>query len=117
MYELMQVTERFFYVDCPAKIGIYKISDSEVALIDSGNNKGAATKVLRIAEATPIISVETAIFSSARDAKFMPRSESWTAFAAPFGSRSLCLAPARRRACAMDFFWRMHPTPSRCAMR
>ena len=51
MYELMQVTDRFFYVDCPAKIGLYKISDSEVALIDSGNNKGAATKVLRIAEA------------------------------------------------------------------
>lgn len=50
MYELMQVTERFFYVDCPAKIGIYKISETEIALIDSGNNKGAATKVLRIAE-------------------------------------------------------------------
>ena len=51
MYELKQVTDRFFYVDCPAKIGIYKISESEIALIDSGNNKGAATKVLRIAEA------------------------------------------------------------------
>lgn len=50
MYELMQVTERFFYVDCPAKIGIYKISENEIALIDSGNNKGAATKVLRTAE-------------------------------------------------------------------
>lgn len=51
MYELIQITERFFYVDCPAKIGIYKIADREIALIDSGNNKGAATKVLRIAEA------------------------------------------------------------------
>lgn len=50
MYELMQVTERFFYVDCPAKIGIYKISETEIALIDSGNNKGAATKALRAAE-------------------------------------------------------------------
>ncbi len=50
MYELISLTERFCYVDCPAKIGVYKISDSEVALIDSGNNKGAATKVLRIAE-------------------------------------------------------------------
>ena len=50
MYELIKVTDRFFFVDCPAKIGIYKISQSEIALIDSGNNKGAATKVLRIAE-------------------------------------------------------------------
>jgi glyoxylase-like metal-dependent hydrolase (beta-lactamase superfamily II) len=50
MYELVKVTERFYFVDCPAKIGIYKISDREIALIDSGNNKGAANKVLRIAE-------------------------------------------------------------------
>ena len=50
MYELIRVSERFYFVDCPAKIGIYKISEGEVALIDSGNNKGAATKVLRICE-------------------------------------------------------------------
>lgn len=50
MYELIFLTERLGYVDCPAKIGIYKITDTEIALIDSGNNKGAATKVLRIAE-------------------------------------------------------------------
>ncbi len=50
MYELVKVTDRFYFVDCPAKIGIYKISENEIALIDSGNNKSAATKVLRIAE-------------------------------------------------------------------
>ncbi len=50
MYELIKVTDRFYFVDCPAKIGIYKISESEIALIDSGNNRGAANKVLRIAE-------------------------------------------------------------------
>ena len=50
VYELIRVTERFYFVDCPAKIGIYKITENEIALIDSGNNKGAATKVLRIAE-------------------------------------------------------------------
>ncbi len=50
MYELVCATPRFFFVDCPAKIGIYKISEGEVALIDSGNNKGAATKVLRLCE-------------------------------------------------------------------
>ncbi len=50
MYELICASPRFYFVDCPAKIGIYKISEREVALIDSGNNKGAATKVLRICE-------------------------------------------------------------------
>ena len=50
MYELVQATGRMYYVDCPAKIGIYKITENEVALIDSGNNKGAAAKVLRIAQ-------------------------------------------------------------------
>lgn len=50
MYELVFLTERMGYVDCPAKIGIYIINNEEIALIDSGNNKGAATKVLRIAE-------------------------------------------------------------------
>ena len=50
MYELVKVTDKFYFMDCPAKIGIYKISESEIALIDSGNNKGAANKVLRIAD-------------------------------------------------------------------
>lgn len=50
MYELIRVTPRFYYVDCPAKIGVYKISQREVCLIDSGNNRSAATKVLRVLE-------------------------------------------------------------------
>ncbi len=48
MYELIKVTEKCFYVNCPAKIGIVKISDDEVMLIDSGNDKDAGKKVLKI---------------------------------------------------------------------
>lgn len=51
MYELIQLTENDYYVNCPAKIGIVKISDTEVVLIDSGNDKDAGKKVLRILEA------------------------------------------------------------------
>lgn len=48
MYELIKVSERCYYIQSPAKIGIYKISDDEVCLIDSGNDKDAGKKVLKI---------------------------------------------------------------------
>ena len=38
MYELIFLTERLGYVNCPAKIGVYKINNEEIALIDSGKN-------------------------------------------------------------------------------
>ena len=36
MYELIQLSEHDYYIDCPAKIGLIKASDNEVVLIDSG---------------------------------------------------------------------------------
>lgn len=41
MFELNQVGERSYYINCPAKIGIYKSNDTEIYLIDSGNDKDA----------------------------------------------------------------------------
>lgn len=51
MYELVQVGERTFYFDCPNKMGLYKLSDSEVILIDSGRGTDPAKKVLKTLEA------------------------------------------------------------------
>lgn len=51
MYELEQVGPQSYYINCPAKIGIYAQSEREVYLIDSGNDKEAAKKVLKIADA------------------------------------------------------------------
>lgn len=48
MYELNQIGEKSYYINCPAKIGIYKVNDSEVYLIDSGNDKDAGRKVRKI---------------------------------------------------------------------
>lgn len=45
MYELIQAGERTYYIDCPSKIGIYKINDTDVCLIDSGNDKSAGRRV------------------------------------------------------------------------
>ena len=48
MYELISLTEHDHYIDCPAKIGVVRISDSDVVLIDSGSDKDAAKKVLKV---------------------------------------------------------------------
>ena len=48
MYELIQVSNNSYYVNCPAKIGIYRCEDNGVYLIDSGNDKEAGRKVLSL---------------------------------------------------------------------
>lgn len=48
MFELVQVGQRSFYIENPTKIGLYKLSESEVCLIDSGNDKSAARKVRQL---------------------------------------------------------------------
>lgn len=50
MYELIQIGERTYYIECPAKMGLFRINQEEVCLIDSGNDKDAAKKALRIIE-------------------------------------------------------------------
>ncbi len=49
MYELKQVGRQSYYINSPAKIGIYRQSENEIYLIDSGNDKEAAKKILKIA--------------------------------------------------------------------
>ena len=48
MYELIQVSENSYYIQCPAKIGLVKLNEKEVCLIDSGNDKDAGKKVNKI---------------------------------------------------------------------
>ncbi len=48
MYELIQVGENTYYMDCPAKVGFYRTASDEVVLIDSGSDKDAGKKVRRI---------------------------------------------------------------------
>ena len=47
MYELIQLTQNDFYIQSPAKIGLVRINDTEVILIDSGSDKDAGKKALR----------------------------------------------------------------------
>ena len=46
--ELIKVGEKTYYIKNPTNIGIYKINENEVFLIDSGNDKDAGKKILKI---------------------------------------------------------------------
>lgn len=48
MYELIQVSEKCYYINCPAKIGVYVADPDHVYLVDSGNDKDAGRKVRQI---------------------------------------------------------------------
>lgn len=48
MYELIQTGNRSFYINCPAKIGVFRIDGSRICLIDSGSDKDAGRKVRQI---------------------------------------------------------------------
>ena len=45
MFELVQLTDRCYYIESPAKIGLFRLNDTEVCLIDSGNDKDAGRKI------------------------------------------------------------------------
>lgn len=51
MYELVQLSDRCYYIQSPAKIGLIKLNEEEVCLIDSGNDKDAGKKVRQIIDA------------------------------------------------------------------
>ena len=48
MYELIQISEKCYYINCPAKIGVYVVDKDHVYLVDSGNDKDAGRKVRQI---------------------------------------------------------------------
>lgn len=51
MYELIQVSEQSYYIQSPAKIGLVRLNEKEVCLIDSGNDKDAGRKVRQLLDA------------------------------------------------------------------
>lgn len=48
--ELIKAGEKTYYIKNPTNIGIYKTDDENVYLIDSGNDKDAGKKILKIVE-------------------------------------------------------------------
>ena len=48
--ELIKVGEKTYYIKNPTNIGIYKVDEENVYLIDSGNDKDAGKKILKIVD-------------------------------------------------------------------
>lgn len=51
MFDLIKLTEKTYYFDLPTKIGVYKIDEHKVMLIDSGLNAKTADRVLKVLSA------------------------------------------------------------------
>lgn len=51
MYELIHVKGQSYYIQSPAKIGLVKLSNNDVFLIDSGNDKETGRKVRQVLDA------------------------------------------------------------------
>ena len=47
MYELIHLKENTYYFECPARVGVYRLDDTHVCLIDSGSTKDAAKRMKR----------------------------------------------------------------------
>ena len=51
MYELVQASGGSYYIESPAKIGLVRLNETEVCLIDSGGGKDAGRKVRQLLDA------------------------------------------------------------------
>lgn len=51
MYDLKQLTEKTYYFEGPTQVGVYRLNDTDVCLIDSGNSKEAAKHMKRVLDA------------------------------------------------------------------
>lgn len=48
MYELIQISERSYYIQSPARVGLVRLDGQNVCLIDSGNDKEAGRKIRKL---------------------------------------------------------------------
>ena len=51
MYELIPVTGRSYYIQSPAKMGVCQLNDTDVILIDTGNDKDAGRRIRKVLDA------------------------------------------------------------------
>lgn len=48
MYELVNLKGGSYYVESPARVGIVKVSENEVVLVDAGNNRDGGKRLKKL---------------------------------------------------------------------
>jgi len=51
MYELVQVSDNDYYIKSPTNVGLVRLNEKDVCIIDSGNDKEAGRKIRQILDA------------------------------------------------------------------
>ena len=117
MYELIQIPDtNCYYIQSPAKIGLVKLDDSRVCLIDSGSDKDAGRKVRQhLPSTTPTptrtISEGTNICRARPAARSTRPASSAPSPGAPSWSLPSCTEAIPARICATNFSWPRKVTP------
>ena len=101
MYELIQVSGSSYYVQSPAKIGLVRLNDTDVCLIDSGSDKDAGRKARQLMEKNGWHL--TVIYNTHSHADHIGGNRY-------LQSRPCCTAAARPRSCAISSSWRRRAT-------
>ena len=113
MYELTQVAGNSYYIQSPAKIGLVRLNDTDVCLIDSGNDKEAGRKVRQILDANGWHL--TAIYNTHSNAdhiggnQYLQNQTGCKVYATRCSSRRFSTAAIRRRSCSTSSSW---PSPA-----
>lgn len=121
MYELNQVSGNSYYIQSPAKIGLVRLNDTDVCLIDSGNDKEAGRKVRQLLDQngwhlTAIYNTHSNATTSAATStcKTRPAARSTPPASSAISRATRCLSPRfstaaiRRRICGTSSSW---PSP------
>ena len=106
MYELTQVAGNSYYIQSPAKIGLVRLNDTDVCLIDSGNDKEAGRKVRQILDANGWRL--TAIYNTHSNADHIGGNQ-YLQNQTGCSSRRFSTAAIRRRSCSTSSSW---PSPA-----
>lgn len=122
MYELTQVAGNSYYIQSPAKIGLVRLNDTDVCLIDSGNDKEAGRKVRQILDAngwhlTVIYNTHSnadhiggnQYLQNQTGCKIYAPASSAASRATRCSSRRFSTAAIRRRSCSTNSSW---PSPA-----
>ena len=115
MYELNHIKGSSYYIQSPSKMGLVKLNDTDVCLIDSGNDKDAGRKVRQLLDANGWRL--TAIYNTHSNADhiggnrylrgqtkcgIMPRASNATSPVTQCWSRPSSMAAFRPRICATN---------------